>query len=117
MIIILIYFSGKVLKFVHDPTLIFSRFDFFSSSVHFFLLEGRQNSLLSSESVKVAKQMIVIWFRKWLQIIRFPSEIKNLPIEPVISNWFKFIKKAPIINDSRISKSFKSFFFSLKFES
>ena len=44
-------------------------------------------------------------------IIRFPSEIKVLPIYPVFSNWVSFNKKVSAINCSTNSKSFISIYF------
>ena len=50
-------------------------------------------------------------------ILKVSQRKKTLPIDPVFSSWVHVIKKAPIINCSRNSKSLKGIYFSLKFES
>ena len=63
----------------------FSRFDlwFLFKFSPFPLLKGRQTLLLNSKRVKVTKNVIGFYFRKWKLIIRLPSEIKVLLIDPV----------------------------------
>ena len=60
--------------------------------------------------------MIDFLFRKRKLIIRFSSEIKVLPIDPVFSIWVNFNKKVSIINCSTNSKSFRPsvFFFEIQ---
>ena len=58
--------------------------------------------------------MIDFEFRKWKLIIRFPSEIEVLLIDPVFSNWIKLNKKVSIINFSTNPKSFKGINFYLR---
>ena len=65
---------------------------------------------MNSKSVKVTKNGIDFSFRKWKLIIRFPSEIKVLPIDPVFSNWVNFIKMS-MTNCSTNSKSFQAVYF------
>ena len=82
----------------------------------FPMIKGRQVSLSNSKIVKVTKNDFQ--FRKWKLVIRFPGEIKILPIDPVFSNWVKFKKKVSIIIYSTNLKSFKAiYFFSPKFKS
>ena len=91
----------------------FSRFDLcfnFKFSA-FPLLKGRQNPLSNSKNVKVTKDVIDFKFRKWKLIIRYPSEIKVSPIDPVFSNWVNVNIKVSIINCSTNSKSFKAIYF------
>ena len=57
----------------------------------FPLLKKRQIQLLKRKC-KVHKKRDKV--RKWILIIRFLSEIKNLPIDLVFSNWINFIKKS-----------------------
>ena len=50
-------------------------------------------------------------------IIKFSREIKNIPIDPVFSNWVNLIRKVFFMNCSTNSKSFESiYFFSSKFK-
>ena len=91
----------------------FSRFEFwfiikFSSLL---LLNVRQTPLSNSKSVKVTKNVIKLEFLKWNLKFRSPSKIKIFLLDPVFSNWINFIKKVPVINCSRNSKSFKGIFF------
>ena len=44
-------------------------------------------------------------------MIRFLSEIKTLPIDPVFSNWVIFLSKSVIRNCPRSLKSFKAICF------
>ena len=44
-------------------------------------------------------------------VLRFPNGIKILPIGPVFSSGVHVIKKVPIINCSRSSKSLKGIYF------
>ena len=75
----------------------------------FLLFKERQAPLSNSKSVKVTKI-----FQKWKIIIRFPSEIKVLPFDPVFSNWVDFNKKVSIIDWSTNSKSHLNFYSKFK---
>ena len=77
----------------------------------FQFLKGRQTPLEQQKS----KNVIDFLFRKWNLIIRFPSELQYLRIDPVFSNWVNFMKKLSIINYSRNSLD-GNVFFSSKFE-
>ena len=80
-------------------------------------IKRKANSTIEQQNIKVTKNVIDFQFRKWKLIIRFPSEIKVLRIDPVFSNWVNFNKKVPIINCSLNSKSFKAicfFFFQIQ---
>ena len=54
--------------------------------------------------MKVTKNVFDFLFRKWFLIIRFPSKIKNLRIDPVFLKWVDFIKNMSIISCIRNSK-------------
>ena len=54
----------------------------------------------TSKKVKVTKNVIGFFFRKWNLTFRFTSGAKNLPNDPVFSNWVNFIKKMSIIKCS-----------------
>ena len=59
--------------------------DFFKFN-EFPSLRERQTPLSNNKSLKVTKNVIDFYFRMWNLIIRFPSEIKFLHIDPVFSN-------------------------------
>ena len=105
-------FPGKVLKKVRAQ-IYFSLYDhLFLSS--FPLLKVRQTPLSNSKNIKVTKNVIDLYFRKWNLIFRFRSGIKLLPFDPVFSNWVNLIIKMSIINCSRNSKNYKGIFFCFK---
>ena len=80
-------------------------------------IKRKANSTIEQQNIKVTKNVIDFHFRKSKLIIRFPSEIKVLRIDPVFSNWVNFNKKVSIINCSTNSKSFKAIcFFSSKIQ-
>ena len=113
----LFFFQEKVSKFVHAKFWFFVVWLVVSFKFSAFpLLKGRQTPLSNSKSVKVTKNVIHFWFRKWKLIIRFHGEIKVLRIDPVFSNWVNFSLKMSIINCSTNSKSFRHLFFSSKFK-
>ena len=51
-------------------------YDFFKVS-SFYFLKGGETPQLNSENVKVTKNIMDFYLRKWNSIIEYPSEIKN----------------------------------------
>ena len=100
-----LFFSGKSLKFCSRSIWIFRGLacDFFKVQCISFA-KRKANSTTEQKNCKGHEKHLI----NMNLIIRFPSEIKVLHIDPVISNWDNFNKKVSIINCYTNSKSFKA---------
>ena len=83
----------------------------FLSSIENHLLKVTEIALQNTNVEMAPKNVNVFQFRKWNLFLRFLSEIRTLPIDPVFSSWAHVIKKAPVINCSRNSESLKRIYF------
>ena len=79
--------------------------------------ESDVNSTLQIRTWKWCKKRKRFLVSKVVLKFEISCGIKILPVDPGFSNWESVIKKAPIINCFKNSKSLKGIFFSLKFES
>ena len=66
------------------------------------MVKRKGNSTIEQQTCKGPKKRKLI--------IRYPSEIKILPIDPILSNWVNFNNKMSLINCSSNSKSFKAIY-------
>ena len=96
-------------------TIFFARYYLCLRSEASSLCKIRQISLVISKSVKVTKNVINFWFRKWNLIFRFLSETKQFFLIQFFLIWVIFYQKKPILTLSKSSGIFKDVFF--KFES
>ena len=78
----------------------------------FSIVKRRANSTIEQKECKGHGKVIDFQFRKRKSVIRFPSVIKVLSIDPVFSNWCNFNQK--VLNCYRNSNSFKAIYLFLR---
>ena len=61
------------------------------------MIKGGQTPLSNSNSIDVSKNVIAIYFQKWILIFRFCSGLKSLPLEPVFRAYPVFYGNCKIL--------------------